>query len=120
MKVESLSRVRLLVTPWTVAYWALPSMGFSRQEYWSGVPLPSPTGSPVSGFNFRGKRRHDLGLSPSGASSKKKDSSVQRKSYSKDFCIILLSVFSEQTQKQIQSQLRVCRETALILSADKP
>ena len=37
------SRVRLLVTPWTAAYKAPPSMGFSRQEYWSGVPLPSPT-----------------------------------------------------------------------------
>ena len=36
------SRVRLCVTPWTAAYQALPSMGFSRQEYWSGVPLPSP------------------------------------------------------------------------------
>ena len=42
MKVKSLSRVRLLATPWTVAYQAPPSMGFSRQEYWSGVPLPSP------------------------------------------------------------------------------
>ena len=35
------SRVRLLATPWTAAYQAPPSMGFSRQEYWSGVPLPS-------------------------------------------------------------------------------
>ena len=42
VKVKSLSRVRLLVTPWTAAYQAPPSMGFSRQEYWSGVPLPSP------------------------------------------------------------------------------
>ena len=41
VKVKSLSRVRLLVTPWTAAYQAPPSMGFSRQEYWSGVPLPS-------------------------------------------------------------------------------
>ena len=41
MKVKSLSRVLLLVTPWTAAYQAPPSMGFSRQEYWSGVPLPS-------------------------------------------------------------------------------
>ena len=41
MKVKSLSCVRLLVTPWTAAYQASPSMGFSRQEYWSGVPLPS-------------------------------------------------------------------------------
>ena len=41
MKGKSLSRVRLLVTPWTAAYQAPLSMGFSRQEYWSGVPLPS-------------------------------------------------------------------------------
>ena len=42
VKVKSLSRVQLFVTPWTVAYQALLSMGFSRQEYWSGLPLPSP------------------------------------------------------------------------------
>ena len=42
VKVKSLSRVRLLATPWTVAHQAPPSMGFSRQGYWSGVPLPSP------------------------------------------------------------------------------
>ena len=42
VKVKSISRVQLLVTPWTAAYQAPPSMGFSRQEYWSGVPLPSP------------------------------------------------------------------------------
>ena len=42
MKVQSLSHVRLLATPWTAAYQAPPSMGFSRQEYWSGVPLASP------------------------------------------------------------------------------
>ena len=42
VKVKSLSSVRLLATPWTAAYQAPPSMGFSRQEYWSGVPLPSP------------------------------------------------------------------------------
>ena len=42
VKVKALSRVRLFVTPWTAAYQAPPSMGFSRQEYWSGVPLPSP------------------------------------------------------------------------------
>ena len=41
MKVRSLSHVRLLATPWTVAYQAPPSMGFSRQQYWSGSPLPS-------------------------------------------------------------------------------
>ena len=42
VKVKSLSRVQLLATPWTAAHQAPPSMGFSRQEYWSGVPLPSP------------------------------------------------------------------------------
>ena len=43
LKVKSLSHVWLLATPWTAAYQAPPSMGCSRQEYWSGVPLPSPT-----------------------------------------------------------------------------
>ena len=42
MKVKSLSRVRPSATPWTAAFQAPPSMGFSRQEYWSRVPLPSP------------------------------------------------------------------------------
>ena len=42
VKVKSLSRVRLLTTPWTAAYQTPPPMGFSRQEDWSGVPLPSP------------------------------------------------------------------------------
>ena len=42
VKVKSLNRVRPSATPWTAAFQAPPSMGFSRQEYWSGVPLPSP------------------------------------------------------------------------------
>ena len=42
VKVKSLSHVQLFVTPWTVAYNATPSMGFSRQDYWSGLPFPSP------------------------------------------------------------------------------
>ena len=42
MKVKSLSHVWLFMTPWTTAHQAPPSMGFSRQEYWSGLPLPSP------------------------------------------------------------------------------
>ena len=46
VKVKSLSRVRLFTTPWTAAYQAPPSMGFSRQEYQSGVPLPSPDPPP--------------------------------------------------------------------------
>ena len=52
MKVTSLSRVRLFVTPLTVAYQAPPSMGFSRQEYWSGVPLPSPGDFPGPGIEL--------------------------------------------------------------------
>ena len=47
VKVKSLSRVRLFATPWTAAYQAPLSMGFSRQEYWSGVPLPSPCSYPI-------------------------------------------------------------------------
>jgi len=52
VKVKLLSRVWLLVTPWTVAHQAPPSMGFSRQEYWSGVPLPSPKASSDNHFAF--------------------------------------------------------------------
>ena len=48
VKVKSLSRVRLFTTPWSAAYQAPPSMGFSRQGYWSGVPLPSPVKSHTS------------------------------------------------------------------------
>ena len=48
--VKSLSRVQLLVTPWTAAYQAPPSMGFSRQEYWSGLPFPSPGALPDPGI----------------------------------------------------------------------
>ena len=42
MNVKPLSHVLLFVTPWTIAYQAPPSMGFSRQEHWSGLPFPSP------------------------------------------------------------------------------
>ena len=42
VKVKSLSRLRLFMTPWSVAYQAPQSMGFSKQEYWSGLPFPSP------------------------------------------------------------------------------
>ena len=41
-EAKLLSHVRLLATPWTIAYQAPPSMGFSRQEYWSGLPFPPP------------------------------------------------------------------------------
>ena len=50
VKVKSLSHVRLLVTPWTVVYEVPPSMEFSRQEYWSGLPFPSPGDLPDPGI----------------------------------------------------------------------
>ena len=53
VKVKSLSRARLFVTPWTVAYQAPLSMGFSRQEYWSGLPFPSPGDLPDPGIEPR-------------------------------------------------------------------
>ena len=49
-EVKLLSRVRLFATPWTVAYQAPPSMGFSRQEYWSGLLVPSPGDLPDPGI----------------------------------------------------------------------
>ena len=51
--MKSLSRVRLFATPWTVAHQAPPSMGFSRQEYWSGLPFPSPGDLPDAGIEPR-------------------------------------------------------------------
>ena len=51
------SRVRLCVTPWAAAYQAPPSMGFSRQEYWSGVPLPSPYNS-LMGHNLKFEKHY--------------------------------------------------------------
>ena len=51
--MKSLSRVRLFETPWTVAYHTPLSMGFSRQEYWSGLPFPSPEDLPDPGIEPR-------------------------------------------------------------------
>ena len=50
VKVKSLSRVRLFATPWTVGHQAPASMGFPRQEYWSGLPFPSPGDLPDPGI----------------------------------------------------------------------
>ena len=52
VKVKSLCRVQVFTTPWTAAHQAPPSMGFSRQEYWSGLPLPSP---PVTTDSIKGR-----------------------------------------------------------------
>ena len=53
MEVKSLSRVQLFATPWTVAHQAPPSMRFSRQEYWSAFPFPSPVDLPDPGIEPR-------------------------------------------------------------------
>ena len=66
MKVKSLSRVRPSAIPWTVAHQAPPSMGFSRQEYWSRVPLPSPTIFIVAGI-LRNLEARRAGTEISGA-----------------------------------------------------
>ena len=50
MKAKSLSHVQFFVTPWTVAYEVPPSMEFSRQEYWTGLPFPSPGDLPNPGI----------------------------------------------------------------------
>ena len=52
VKVKLLSHVRLFATPWTVAYQAPPSMEFSRQEYWSRLPFPSPGDLPDPGIEL--------------------------------------------------------------------
>ena len=53
VKVKSLSGVRLFATLWTIAHQAPPSVGFSRQEYWSGLPFPSPGNLPDPGIEPR-------------------------------------------------------------------
>ena len=63
MKVKSLSHVQLFATPWTSAYQAPLSMGFARQEYWSGVPLPSPSGA-ADGLIFMTLREDEGGAGP--------------------------------------------------------
>ena len=67
-KEKLLSCVRLFATPWTVAYQAPPSMGFSRQEYWSGVPLSSPGALPDPGIEPRSPalQADDLPSEPPG------------------------------------------------------
>ena len=68
VKVKSLSRVRRFATPWTVAYHAPPAKGFSRQEYWSGVPFPSLNRLVVI---FRGTCKHKPSIFPLASPSKK-------------------------------------------------
>ena len=91
VKVKSLSRVWLFATPWTAAYQAPPSMGFSGQQYWSGLPLPSPLGGVVCAkcSKFQG-----LKLTPTITSaisySQSSPSTFLRDIYIMQFCICLV------------------------------
>ena len=80
VKVKSLSHVRLFATPWTVAYQAPPSMGFSRQKCWSGLPFTSPGDLPHPGIEPRSPAlQADALLSePPGKPSRKKNKEGRR------------------------------------------
>ena len=67
VKEKSLSRVQLFATPWTVAYQAPQSMEFSRQEYWSGLPYPSPGDLPDPGIESRSPASQEDALPPEPA-----------------------------------------------------
>ena len=69
VKVKLLSRFRLFATPWTIAYQAPPSVEFSRQEYWSGLPFPSPGDLPNTGIE-PGSPALQAGALPSAPSGK--------------------------------------------------
>ena len=88
-EVKSLSRVWLFTTPWIVVYQALPSMGFSRQECWSGLPLPSPGDLPNPGIELRSPalQADALRLSHQGTQIQMKGSS-DRKHFSSKFQFI--------------------------------
>ena len=92
MKVKLLSRVRLFATPWTVAHQAPLSVGFSRQEYWSGLPFPSPGDLPDPGIEPRSpaSRADTLTSEPPGKPLLHKDRS-----------------------KSLSSALIICRMTSL-------
>ena len=80
VKVKSLSRVQLFVIAWTVAYQASPSMGFSRQECWSGLPFPSPGDLPNPGIEPRSPalQEHALPSEPPGKPSSRQNELVKR------------------------------------------
>ena len=84
VEVKSLSRVRLFVTPWTVAHQAPPSMDFSRQDYWSGLPFPSLGDLPDPGVELGSPafRADALPFEPPGKSAPRRFSVVT-------FCRIL-------------------------------
>ena len=91
--MKSLSRVQLSVTPWTVAYQSPQSMEFSRQEYWSGLPFPSPGDLPNSGIKPRSPAlQADALLSePPGKSNKQTNIKKEKKNTTLPQKVITLS-----------------------------
>ena len=93
--LKSLSRVRLFATPWTVAYQVPPFMGFSRQEYWSGLPFPSPGDLPNPGIELRSPtlQVNSLPSEPPGKYNFRKKKSVKSLSRVQLFVTLWTSVF---------------------------
>ena len=104
-RVKSLSRVRLFATPWTVAHQAPLSMGFSRQEYWSGLPFPSPGDLPSPGIEPRSPALQADALTsvPPG-----------KPSGNKKFRINKLTLRLKQLQKKDQTKYTVNRRKEII------
>ena len=105
VKVKSLSLIRLFETPWTVAYQAPPSMGFTRQEYWSRLPFPSPGDLPEPGINqgLLHCRQMLYHLSYQGSPSPKKGNAKECSIYC---TIALISQASKVLLKILQARLQ--------------
>ena len=99
MKVKSLSPVRLFVTPWTEAYRAPPSMGFSRQEYWSGLPFPSPGDLPYPGIEPGSPAFQADALTSEPPGKKKHVSFLDAKNQLTSPSLVQLTVIPEQVRR---------------------
>ena len=89
--MKSLSCVWLFVTSWTVAYQASQSLGFSRQEYWSGLPFPSPGDLPNPGIEPRSpKLQADALLSEPPERHNTQEHNTQRKMINQEICVLML------------------------------
>ena len=109
--MKSLSRVQLFVTPWTVAYQAPQSMGFSRQKYWSGLPFPSPGDLPNPGIEPGSPtlQADTLPSEPPGKLPKKGNA----KECSNYHTAVFISHTSEVMLKILQARLQQCMNREL-------
>ena len=102
-EVKSLSRVRLFATPWTVVHHASPSMGFSRQEYWSGLPYPSPEDLPNPGLPHC--KQDTLPSEPPGKSSESpKDTTKKLLEFIREFAQV--SEYNISNQERLLTRYR--------------